>query len=331
MRQRLDKGIYKDAYGIEVRATANLITRSTRFPVGTPLRTMKQWQEDTRAAIRRDRPKPSKGTLAADAAVYLERVKDMPSIRDRRLHIAWWVERFGHRRRDSLKPHELEQALATIKSSASHYNHVRTALGHLYATLDGRSAYNPVRAVERRNAPETAPRAMPVEHLNAILGALPRPYSASSARLLVLAHTGLPHAVFSNLRPEDVDFVAGTVTVKPRRKGAGVSGQMLPLSEAGIEAFKVFASTNAWGRFSTSSLRVAFCRAAAKAGLPQYTRPYDLRHTFLTRVLVASGGNKEAVRGLALHASATTTDRYTRAAVPGFMRSSVDAVNGMVH
>ena len=73
--------------------------------------------------------------------------------------------------------------------------------------------------------------------------------------------------------------------------------------------------------FSTSSAWMSFQRACAKLGLTGL-RPYDLRHSFGTAVYAASG-DLRATQQLLGHASRSTTDRYTLAAVPDRLRVAV--------
>ena len=54
-------------------------------------------------------------------------------------------------------------------------------------------------------------------------------------------------------------------------------------------------------------------------------RPYDLRHSFGTAVYAATG-DLRATQRLLGHASRTTTDRYTLAAVPDRLKSAVGQV-----
>ena len=74
----LAKGIYKKPHGFDVRATARGITRFKGYPLDTPLRTMKHWQESERATIRRTHPKVSRGTFTADVESYLRLPTDTP-------------------------------------------------------------------------------------------------------------------------------------------------------------------------------------------------------------------------------------------------------------
>ena len=155
------------------------------------------------------------------------------------------------------------------------------------------------------------------------LPAVPTPLSAS---LRVLAETGLPPGILAVLKPSDVDLDHGTVIVPPRHKGAGVDGRILPLTDAGKAAFKDWLAAGGTTP-PIDALRYAFKGYAKAAGIPT-ARLYDLRHTALTRFMVLTHGNIEAVAALAGHARKSTTDIYTRGAVSQILWSAVEQING---
>jgi integrase len=129
-----------------------------------------------------------------------------------------------------------------------------------------------------------------------------------------MAWTGLSQKALAALQPSQIDLVAGTLLTTARRKGAGVAPALLPLLPQAVTALRAFAAANAWGPFSAASMRKSWLRAAAAAGLPPGTRPYDLRHSYGTAVFLASG-SLEATGALLQHADARTTRRYALAAV----------------
>jgi hypothetical protein len=85
-------GIYRMENG-SFRVVARVGDRKTgprpkekRFPANTALRTMKGWQEDTRAELRRQDLRPAKGTLADDVEQYLKLVQPRLGIRPQLEH-----------------------------------------------------------------------------------------------------------------------------------------------------------------------------------------------------------------------------------------------------
>jgi hypothetical protein len=81
-RKRIGKGIYRDAYGlagtVKVGNGHEAQQREKRFPFDTPLKDIKDWQEAMRAELRPLQRRPvalTRGTLEADAKVYLAQVK----------------------------------------------------------------------------------------------------------------------------------------------------------------------------------------------------------------------------------------------------------------
>lgn len=151
------------------------------------------------------------------------------------------------------------------------------------------------------------------------------------ARLMVVIETGLPQKQVMGIRREHLSVapptrrqtpaIAGRLWVTPRRKGRGTEGVWLPLTPAGVDAIQHLLDIGAAGPFDTTAMARTFkaavaavLRDAREAGrilppLPTGLRPYDLRHSFLTRLYRASK-DRQATQRLGLHADPRTTDRY---------------------
>ena len=228
--------------------------------------------------------------------------------------------------------------------AASTVNHRLRALANLWTVLDGgRRAPNPVREVPEAEEPDHAPRAVPVAIVERILAALPDrgqgirgqsrdAISKTKARLRVMAWTGIPPGTLGELQAGDVDLEAGTYQPPRRRKGRGSASRRKPLTARGIEAFRQLAAAAAWGPFSPQSARSSFKRACAEAQKQlaaedvtvdlSTLRPYDLRHTFATEALAATGDLAQVGRLLG-HQSSKTTARYAAAAIDAVLAAAV--------
>lgn len=157
------------------------------------------------------------------------------------------------------------------------------------------------------------------------------------AQLWVRSATGFPPKAVMQLRPEHFDEATATVWLQPRRKGRGAKGDWLPVTPAAVEALKHFFAIGATGPFDTSAHARAWRKAveAAKAAfkkrrvplppLPRNIRPYDLRHSFLTRAWRAAK-NRKGVQRLGQHADPRTTDRYTLGAVDEGAKATAEAM-----
>jgi integrase len=338
-------GIRKHGAGWECKVSVRRRERYATFPLHTPISEMRAWQKRARAQLELQTPRTRPGSFAADARRYLEAVCAMPTIGQRRRHIAEWVRVFGHRRRDTIEAHEIRHErdrllttprLVTVTKggiettseqppySASSVNQRLRALSNLWTVLDGRRAPNPVRDVEEVREANNPPRAIPAETIDAILAAMPdQGYSArgearsglskSKARLRVMAATGVAPKTLTQITRADVDFEAGMLRMPGRRKGRTAPGRVVPLTPDAIEAFRALDAADAWGNFSRAGTWTTFLRACRKLGL-HGLRPYDLRHSFGTRLYQASG-DLHATGLLLGHLSQATTQRYTRAAV----------------
>lgn len=194
-RTRIAEGVYRSGAGLDVRVSVGTnptkLQSAKRFPADESLRVVKQWQREERVRLEKLRPRASRGPFDQDIARYLATLADRPRLRAERQHqLAWWAEqpgldgrRLGDRRRHTFQRDELQSALAaraTLPSpnradqlmSPSSLRHYRTALFHLYSTLDGKSSPNPVRDVPAPQSPDPEPRAIPYAIIEAIFDAM---------------------------------------------------------------------------------------------------------------------------------------------------------------
>lgn len=337
-----------------VRATVKIHGRQYEhhFPKGTAKRTIDDWKARERIRRLDDLPPAATGTLARDIETYLATLQHRPQLqKERTRHLKFWCERFGRRTRGELKPAELGAALSElrVKKAASTCNHVRVALSHLFTTLDGKNAPNPLRDVPGFEEPEPEPRALPYYLIDRILGAMTAKGSAARGgkrpaiaktklRLRVIADTGLTPAQQSRLRPEDLRLDDAAVYVRRRLKGKGAPGSLKPLSAAGVAALRAFVAGQAFGTWSPQSARKSWKRACEAAMAHDDTtdaervillnaRAYDLRHSFGTLVF-QSTGNLHTTGELLDHRSTKTTRRYALAAIPAHLRAAVATLEG---
>lgn len=321
--------------GIRAQIRIDGVLHRQHFRTGTPLVTIRQWLLTTEMVYRGKRARKT-GRFEDDARAYLATVTAMPSYSDRTRHIEEWIAVFGQTPRATISSDAIAAQLQRWRTqprtitrtgqppqqrilSASAVNQRRTALMHLYTTLDGKAGINPVRDTPKFREPDALPRHLDYTTIRKLLASM-KP-SASKARLMVLAYTGIPHTQITSITAADVDLKAGTVTVAGRRKGSGTQAVTLPLTKDGIAAFKMMAREEAWGPFSRSSLRKAFRVATKKLGLSG-VRPYDLRHSFGTEVLLSTG-NMAATQLLMMHSTQALTRRYTLAGETPLMREAV--------
>jgi integrase/recombinase XerC len=282
------------------------------FRTGTDPIDMRQWLVDTELEHRIG---PS-GPFAEDARRYLLAVAAMSSYADRKRHIEWWVRVFPEKTRKSITSAEIAAQLQTARltKSASTCNHLRTALQHLWTTLDGKAAKNPVRDVPKFHEPSTVPRALTYTAIRKILRAVTNPIDR--ARLTLIAYAGLPNALIASITPAHINRKARTLALPGRKKGHGTRGQVIPLRPEALAALKVLDKHKAFGPFSRWHLRKVFKQACvtAKVTNADKLRPYDLRHSFATEVYKQSG-DLGAVQTLMFHSTEKLTRRYALAAV----------------
>lgn len=330
-RTRITTGVYRDKFGVAVIVSIDGKPREFRkdgagkryvaskgaawFREERKRVQARERLASARAAIRAD-------TFAHDVDRYLTTIESQSHRRNAHGYLAHWVAAFGDRPRHEITELEVKERFAQIDKKPSTKNHIRRELFVFYQTMGGTNPALTLKAV-REQYPDA--RALPYDVIERILKAL-KP-SPSKARLQVMAYTGLPQTLIAKLRPSDLKLDQAIVYVRPRRKGAGVEGRELPLSPAGVSALKELQRLNAFGTFQNRQLGTTFAHGITVSGVdvPPGTRPYDLRHSFLTEVYRQTG-DLRAVSELGMHATLEQTARYAQGAVTERATKAVAAV-----
>lgn len=356
-RRVVAPGIYQDDRGYEAQINRGRgRDNSRRFALDTTIKEMQRWQLRRRTALEHEtvtQPPERRDTLKADVPKYLATLSGQKR-RDMETLLSHWLETpLGKLPRADITPLMLRTQMADwleAGMAASTINHRLTALRALYRVLDENdlNAPNPTLKIHKLAGPEPEPREIPQAFWRAVFAAMPdrgrptkeekRPMvSKTKLRLHVEATTGLPPKQIGQLQETHVDWRRKALYVTPRRKGKGVRGKWLPLTDEAVDALRAFFAGQAAGRYSTGAAARCFHRAVkavknryAEKGwalppLPENLRPYDLRHTFLTRAFRHSKDIR-AVQELALHANPDMTERYMVGAVAENVRGAVRAL-----
>jgi len=154
--------------------------------------------------------------------------------------------------------------------------------------------------------------------------------------LRVVTHTGYPPARVARLTPNDVDWETAAVFLVGRRKGQGTKSERARVSVDGLAALRAyFRFFPKGGAVAKTSWIVAFHKAVAtvnrqralsgRAPLPEGLRPYDLRHSFGTKLYEETGDLSAVARTLGC--SMETAQRYTLGAVPAQVDKAIAAMN----
>lgn len=326
--------------------------REASVPISATKQDIDAWKDRERVKLRDENHEPAaRGTFAKDVERYLLTLVNRPQLqKERTRYLKWWTDQFGRRPRAELRRDELAGALAelSLKKSASHVNHVHSALFNLITVLDGKAKPNIMRDVPRAVEPEAEPRGIPYALVRAIMAKLPdrgqgiknrkrATVSKTKIRLRLMAYSGMTYAQMKRL--ELSDLRPGGVFVKRRRKGKGVAGSIKPLNADARQALADFVAADCWGNFSRHSVYKSFqraCRAverdAKKAGTKislTGIRPYDLRHAFGSAAFRATG-NLQTVGELLDHKSLKTTRRYALEAIPDHLIAASSAVEAFI-
>lgn len=220
------------------------------------------------------------------------------------------------------------------EAAASTVNHRRQELKNLFTYLYGKHGVNPLRDVPKVKEVYDDARGVLPSVVEAILKEMPE--SDTKIRLRAIWETSLPHADLTRLQQARFSPRQKTIFVADRFKGAGVKGETMSLTTAGVKALQAFFAAGLEGRpFSNSSVHKSFRLAVGKARAhwkgvwpaPDNLHPYDLRHSRLTEALRRSK-NLQGVRRLGRHKRLETTMRYVRALESESAKSVVAAMDG---
>ena len=352
--KRLPAGIRLTASGYRVYVRVRVARgryqlHTKRFPKGTSIKAMVDWRHSQQIDARQAAgPAPTAGTLGEDIDLYLRQVAAMPTLAWRKRDLEAWKVLFGDLDRRAITSGLVRATLQRWRTegpvlrfdprhkvyrqiarplSASACNHRRTALLHLYTTLDGKDAPNPVRAVKPFREPPPQPRGRDIAFLHAALVRIRNP--KQRARAQVLLWTGIRgNSELAKMTAEHVDLEAAVCHV-PTGKGRETM-RTVPLTASGVAAWRAFIAAKAWGPYDRNTLRKsiqAACRAEARAqGIPAPIglRAYDLRHTVATAMLRA-GADLADVQDMLGH----TTTRMTRRYAP-FQREKLRAAGAAI-
>lgn len=324
-RVRVAKGIYRDRYGLATTVKVNGIQREARFPLGTPLKIIRERREEMRASLR-TLPKGKKHTLAHDAGRYIEKmVGRIVSWKDRRRHVMRWVEHFGHLRTLVLEQHipQLNDQLHEWRRSLSGAtcNLRRDAIMNLVRVLYGGRAAAGLSdlVVFPKAAPK--PRSVDRSHIEAVLAQLPP--GSTLLRLQLMLWTGMRPAQIGRLRRENFFFQEPwSYVVSPAAKGGNTAS--IPLVGDGLAAAKQFVELDVFGPWDPRKANRMLTKAATRAGRERFTT-YQFRHTFATD-LRRTGADVADIQYLYGHTSSDTTTIYA----PPYLEKHARAIERMV-
>jgi integrase len=263
------------------------------------------------------------GTFEAAAERYLRQIDgSLKSIKDRKLHIKQWADRFKGRNPYSITGAEIREQLNTWRSQGyaeSSINHRLSALSDFFRKLADKrkGGFNPARDVERGREEKRIPPARPFTEIRKVLDEFGD--NVTGARARCLAYTGMRASQLMRLQREAIDLKRCTVRVPQAKNGEATE---IVLSRQGLEAFSDlirFAedtelpeiSRHHWGkRFSNSSLNKALGIACKAADVPRFN-PYVFRHSLATHLL-DKGASLRDVQYQLGHSDIRMTERYTK-------------------
>lgn len=298
-RRRVATGVYRDAYGFDVRVTWRGETATTRFPHGTEKAVMARWRRDALTALQDADPTGPAGSFREVARAYLRSAAfaALETPTDRTRDVQTWVTHFGDTPVQLVTAPECQAVIETWTQTL--------APSTVCHRIDALVAVLPrLRAKLRRPAPRpVVARMTPRDRIVRVLQAL-RP-GTTTARLWVLFYTGMRPVQLGRLTAADLDLDAQVLYVPPAKGGRAVT---MPLSAEGVQAVRAFIAADAWGQMSRGSANRMLKRACATLGVPPMSL-YALRRSFGS-TLRARRQDVADVQHLMGHTRPETTIRY---------------------
>jgi site-specific recombinase XerC len=357
-RVRVAEGVYRDATGYAVSAMVRRVRQEQRLPLNYTLPELKAARKRLIETLQTHTPDtPERGTVAEAVARYMERLPTQGRYQsDRKRLLAPWVTAHGTARFATLSR---AQIIATLMAwereglSATTRNHRLSALRVLWRTVaPDASLAHACERVTRAPAPKAQRnRARPLALIAKVLahvetGAKKSRGADSHAKhqLTLLAWTGQPSATLSRVTAQHVrwDAQPPEVYLQPRRKGDGAQGRWIPLLPQAAAALKGWLALGVTGLWHRRSIRLAWKRATAKAqddlrenrrhadaDALEGMRVYDLRHSFLTAMILATG-DAYAVSEYAQHSDIRTTMGYVSGASSARVKEGLAALAAVV-
>ncbi len=310
----IQKRIRKDgtsSYRVEVRIKGQPPARATF----TRLTDAKRWAQQTEAAIRERRyfrvAEAEKHTLAELIDRYL---KDYARTKNDRQRLLWWREQLGYCLLADLTPARITEGRdrlrnrspATVNRYLSALSHALTIATRDYGWLDD----SPMRKVTRMKEPRGRVRFLSDDERERLLQACLDEDPKLYLFVVLLLSTGMRHGEAMGLKWQDVDLVAGRITLHDTKNGerrvAPLVGKARELLREHakvrpIESPLVFHAVK--NRF-----RTPWEKALKRAGIEDF-RFHDLRHTAAS-YLAMNGATMAEIAEVLGHKTLAMVKRY---------------------
>lgn len=315
-RRTVAKGIYQDPFGYEIRWRVAGVPQRKRFPLDTPLATLKSYRARQLGQAEQYAATTKPGSFTRDAVRFLASRKALASFKSDRAHLRVWIARFGRFSRYAITRDMVRTALSDWQLqgySPRELRHRWRILSQCFTTLDP-DGPNPCRGVKLPKIVKSRPRSVSdavvrdvaLQLRKAEIAGLLRD-AKTRARYLVLATTGQRPAQLKRAKPADVDLERRLWFVDPAK---GDNGTIVYLNDDMRAAWGLFIAAQAWGAYDGRS----FAKTLRWNGWPTGIRPYNLRHSVglsLSELGVDLGDIQ--------HAMGHTSPNTTRIYVPGVL------------
>jgi integrase len=288
------RGIRRDQYGFRVYVKVGPHQREKRYPPDTDPKTMQNWRDEVKVALRKLVPKVTRDTLRADAKRYLAHMKTqlVPSgYASRVCEVNAWLPELGDLPRDQITRErvlDVRQQWLLEGYAPKTCNHRVATLARLYRYVDGTRAETPCDDIAKLAEPDANPQFVTPATIRRVLNNLTDP--KDRARFMVLTSSGQRPAQLKRAVRTDVDLRGRVWQRRPAKRGNPTA---IYLTDDMVVAWRAFIAAKAWGDFDTSD----YDKRLYAAGWPAGVKPYSAKHT-LAMTLMDKGADLDDIDDL---------------------------------
>lgn len=332
-RTTVAPGIYRDAYGYEIRWRDKGEPRRKRFPLDTPIDTLKNFRQTQSQRAKKAVALARVGSFVRDAVRFLKTRRHLPSFQSDRSHLRPWIHRFRKLSRWAVTHEHVSEALhvwSLEDYSTRTLRHRLRILRALYQKLDAGIVAIPTFGV---TVPQGAPAPLQRRPTDDAIVTVARRLQAQEqpgsrrlrdaktrARFLVLGTMGMRPAQLKRAVPADLSLDERLWVIHPAK---GDKGAVMYLNDEMLAAARLFVAADAWGDFDSSS----FVKTLYRNGWPRGVRPYNMRHA-VGQALRRRGAELGDISDHFGHRSLATTRQFYVEPDPERMKATSERLNG---
>lgn len=212
----------------------------------------------------------------------------------------------------------LLQRSATVSSTKLHSNLAGLRSYYGYLIEEGVRSDDPTKNLKWKRTESLPTQPLDVSDVARLLSACS--HERDRLVVLLLVYSGVRITEFASMEADDIDWRAGTITIKHGKGDVARRVQPAPEVMGRLHVYlgllpsgPIWRSLRDKKPMKAHQIRKVIYRITAKAGL-EHVHPHRFRSTFACEFLDQFNGDIHALKGAMGHRSIETTSRYAKAA-----------------